>query len=112
MIMGLGEVKPREEGGHATVEAWNEDPSSSTRVEASSSQVPQDQGHAHDGDHDHGMDQGGHKGKKLKKKHLKLKEMMMVNLFNHNTKCLIQEFIKVFNGVILLTIPLGVFEKG
>ena len=32
--MGLGEVKPREEGDHATVKVRNEDPSSSTRVEA------------------------------------------------------------------------------
>ena len=37
MRMGLGEVKPREEGGYATVEVRNEDPSSSARVEASSS---------------------------------------------------------------------------
>ena len=93
------------------VEARNEDPSSSTRVEPLSSQVPQDQGHAHGDDHDHGMDQGGHKVKKLKKKHLKLKMMIMVNQFNHNTKCLIQEFIKVFNGIIMLTTSLGVFEK-
>ena len=59
MRMGLGEVKPREEGDHATVEARNEDPSSSTSVEPSSSQVPQDQGHAHGDDHDHDMDKGG-----------------------------------------------------
>ena len=58
MRMGLGEVKPREEGSHAMVEARNEDPSSSTRVESPSSQVPQDQGHAHGDDHDHGIDQG------------------------------------------------------
>ena len=58
MRMSLGEVKPREEERHATVEARNEDPSSSTSVEPSSSQVPQDQGHAHGDDHDHGMDQG------------------------------------------------------
>ena len=44
------------------VEARNEDPSSSTRVEPLSSQVPQDQGHAHGDDHDHGMDQGGAQG--------------------------------------------------
>ena len=50
------------EGGHATVEARNKDPSSSTRVEASSSQVPQDQGHAHGDHHDHDMDQGGAQG--------------------------------------------------
>jgi len=93
------------------VEARNEDPSSSTRVEPLSSQVPQDQGHAHGDDHDHGMDQGGHKVKKLKKKHLKLKMMMIMNPFNHNTKCLIQECIKVYNGIILLIISLGVFEE-
>ena len=90
--MGFGEVKPREERRNATVEARNDDPSSSsTRVEPSSSQVPQDQGHDHGDDQDHGMDQGEHKVKKLKWKHLKLKMMMMVNLFNHNAKRLIQE---------------------
>ena len=47
--------------------------------------------HDHGDDHDHGMDQGEHKVKKLKEKHLKLKEVMMVNLFNHNAKCLIQD---------------------
>ena len=41
------------------VEARNDDPSSSTRVEPTSSPVPQDQSHAHGDDHDHGMDQGG-----------------------------------------------------
>ena len=59
MRMGFDEVKPREEGSHATVEARNKDPSSSTRVEPPISQVPQDQGHAHGDDYDHGMDQGG-----------------------------------------------------
>ena len=62
MRMSLGEVKPREEGDHATVEARNEDPSSSTSVEPSSSQVPQDQGQAHGDNHDHDMDQGGAQG--------------------------------------------------
>ena len=62
MRMGLGKVKPREKGSHAIVEARNEDPSSSTRVEPPSSQVPQDQGHPHGDDHDHGMDQGGAEG--------------------------------------------------
>jgi len=57
MRMGFGEVKPREERRHAMVEARNDDPSSSTRVEPSSSQVPQDQGHDHGDDQDHGMDQ-------------------------------------------------------
>ena len=56
MRMGLDEVRPREERRYATVEARNEDPTSSTRVEASSSQVPQDQDHAHGDDHDHDMD--------------------------------------------------------
>ena len=55
MRMCLGEVRPREERSNATVEARNDDRSSSTRVEPSSSQVPQDQSQ----DHDHGMDQGG-----------------------------------------------------
>ena len=112
MRMGFGEVKPREEKGNATVEARNDDPSSSPRVEPSNSQVPQDQSHDHGDDHDHGMDQGEHKVKKLKEKHLKLKEMMTVNLFNHNAKCLIQECIKVCNGIIPLTIFLGVSEEG
>ena len=62
MRMGFGEVKPREERSNATVEARDDDSSSSTRVEPSSSQVPQDQGHAHGDDHDHGMDQGGAQG--------------------------------------------------
>ena len=55
---------------------------------------------------------GEHKVKKLKEKHLKLKEMMMVNLFNHNAKCLIQECFKVYNGIIPLTIFLGLSEEG
>ena len=65
MRMSLGEVKPREEERHATVEARNEDPSSSTRVEPSSFQVPQDQSHAHSDDHDHSMDQGGEQGEEV-----------------------------------------------
>jgi hypothetical protein len=55
-------VKPREEGSHDTVEARNEDPSSSPRVEPPNFQVPQDQGHAHGDNHDHDMDQGGAQG--------------------------------------------------
>ena len=55
MRMGLGEVRPREERSNATVEARNDDLSSSTRVEPSSSQVPQDQSQDHGDDHDHGM---------------------------------------------------------
>ena len=62
MRMGFGEIKPWEEKNNATVEARNDDPSSSTRVEPSSSQVPQDQSHDHGDDHDHGMDQGGAQG--------------------------------------------------
>ena len=57
MRMGFGEVKPREKENNATIEVRNDDPSSSTRVEPSSSQVPQDQGHDHGDDQDHGMDQ-------------------------------------------------------
>ena len=59
MRMGLGEVRPREERRNAMVEVRNDDPSSSTRVEPSSSQVPQDQSHDYGNNHDHGMDQGG-----------------------------------------------------
>ena len=44
------------------VGARNDDPSSSTRVEPSSSQVPKDQSHDHGDDQDHGMDQGGAQG--------------------------------------------------
>ena len=58
MRMGLGEVKPREERSQATVEAKNDDPSSSSRVEPPSSQVPQDQSHTHGDDHDHGGSRG------------------------------------------------------
>ena len=59
MRMGLGEIRPQEKRRNATIEARNDDPSSSTRVASSSSQVPQDQSHDHGDDHDHGMDQGG-----------------------------------------------------
>jgi hypothetical protein len=45
--------------------------------------------------------------------HHKLKMMMMMmNQFNLNHKCLIQEFIKVFNEIILLTTSLEVFKEG
>ena len=64
MRMGFGEVKPREKENNATIEVRNDDPSSSTRVEPSSSQVPQDQGQAHGDNHDHDMDQGGAQGEK------------------------------------------------
>ena len=58
------------------------------------------------------MIKGEHKGKQLKKKHLELIIMMMVDQFNLNHKCHTQEFIKAFNGIISLTIYLGVFEQG
>jgi hypothetical protein len=38
--------------------------------------------------------------------------MMMLYQFNPNHRWLIQEFIKVFNGIILLTTSLGVFKEG
>ena len=62
MRMGFGEVMPREKENNATIEVRNDDPSSSTRVEPSSSQVPQDQSHDHGDDHNYGMDQGGAQG--------------------------------------------------
>jgi hypothetical protein len=37
---------------------------------------------------------------------------MMMSLFNANQYSLTQEFIKVFNGIILLIISMGVFEEG
>jgi hypothetical protein len=39
-------------------------------------------------------------------------KMMMLDPFNLNHKCLIQEFIKAFNKIILLTISLEVFKEG
>ena len=59
MRMGLGEVRPQEKKKNATVEARNDDPSSSTRVEPSSSQVPQDHSQALGDDQDQDNDQGG-----------------------------------------------------
>ena len=41
---------------------------------------------------------GEHKVKKLKKKHLKLKEMMMVNLFNHNASVSFKSASKCTTG--------------
>ena len=58
------------------------------------------------------MIKGEHKGKQLKKKHLELIIMMMVDQFNLNLKCRTQESIKASNGIIPLTIYLGVFEEG
>jgi hypothetical protein len=109
--MGLGEVRPREVQTQTTVEERNNDPSSSTRVEPPSSQQPEDQSQVHGYDQIHGIDKGGEQGREAKKMLHKLK-MMMMDPFNLNHKCLIQEFIKVFNGIILLTIFFEVFKEG
>jgi hypothetical protein len=50
--------------------------------------------------------------KRLKKMLLKLKMMMIVDQFNLIIMYLIQECIKVYNGIIPLTTSLGVFEEG
>jgi len=111
--MDLGEVRPHESSTQAPIEESNKDqPSSSTRVEPPSSQVSQDQSQALGDDQDQGNDQREHKGKQLKKKCLELIMMMMVDPFNLNPKCHTQESIKAFNGIIPLTIYLGVFEEG
>jgi hypothetical protein len=52
---------------------------------------------------------GENKVGKLKKMLHKLK-MMMMDPFNLTHKCLIQEFIKAFNRIILLTISLELFK--
>ena len=58
--MGLGEVRPREVDGQASVEESNKDQQlSSTRVEPPSSQVPQDHSQALGDNQDQGNDQGG-----------------------------------------------------
>jgi hypothetical protein len=50
---------------------------------------------------------------KVEKLNLNLKlKMMMMDQFNLNLKCLIQEFIKVFNEITPLTTFLGLFEEG
>jgi hypothetical protein len=54
---------------------------------------------------------GENKVVKLKKKPHKLK-MMMMDPFNVNLKHHTQEYIKWFNGIILLTTYLGVFKEG
>jgi hypothetical protein len=54
---------------------------------------------------------GENKVEKLKEMHHKLK-MMMVDPSNPNHKCLIREFIKVFNGIFLLTAFLEVYKEG
>ena len=111
MRMGFGEVRPRKERRNATVEARNEDPSSSTRVEPSSSQVPQDQSHDHGDDNDHGMDQGGAQGEEAQDEAAQVERDDDCELIQPQRKCLIQECIKVYNGIIPMTIFLGVSEE-
>jgi hypothetical protein len=62
MRMDLGEVRPHEVQAQTLVEERNNDPSSSTRVEPPSSQLPQDQSQVHGDDQVHGIDQGGEHG--------------------------------------------------
>jgi hypothetical protein len=111
MRMGLGEVRPHEVQAQTPIEERNNAPSSSTRVEPPSSQQPQDQSQVHGDDQVHGIDQGGEQGGEAQEMLHKLK-MMMMDLFNLNHKCRIQEFIKVFNEIIPLTIFLEVFKDG
>ena len=60
MRMGLGEVRPRESSTQAPIEQRNKNqPSSSTRIETPSSQVPQDHSQTLGDDQDQGNDQGG-----------------------------------------------------
>jgi hypothetical protein len=54
---------------------------------------------------------GENKVDKLKKM-LHKSKMLMMDPFNLYHKCRIQEFIKVFNEIILLTIFLEVFKDG
>jgi hypothetical protein len=113
--MGLGEVRPHEDQEEEQAETQspkicpNVNSSSSTRVKPPSSSQDQDQ--AHGDDHDRGNDQGGASGEEAKLMVLMMRVMMM-SLFNANQYSLTQEFIKVFNGIILLIISLGVFEEG
>jgi hypothetical protein len=62
MMMGLGEVRPREVQAQTPVEERNNDPSSSTSVEPSSSQQPQDQSQVHGDDQFMAMIKGENKG--------------------------------------------------
>jgi hypothetical protein len=111
MRMGLGEVRPHQVQAQTPVEERNNDPSSSTRVEPPSSQQPQDQSQVHGDDQVHGLIKRENQVEKLKKMLHKLK-MTMMDPFNLNHKCRIQEFIKVFNEIIPLTIFLEVFKDG
>ena len=58
------------------------------------------------------MIKGEHKRKQLKKKHLELIMMMVVDQFNLSQMCHTQESIKAFNRIIPSTIYMGVFEEG
>jgi hypothetical protein len=58
------------------------------------------------------MIKGEHKRNQLKKVHLELIMIVMVDQFNLNHKCHTQESIKTSNGIIRLTKYLGVFEEG
>jgi hypothetical protein len=111
MRMGLGEVRPHEVQAQTPIEERNNAPSSSTRVEPPSSQQPQDQSQVHGDDQVHGLIKRENQVEKLKKMLHKLK-MTMMDPFNLNHKCRIQEFIKVFNEIIPLTIFLEVFKDG
>jgi hypothetical protein len=124
--MGLGEVRPHEdqEEEQAETQAPNVYPnlnsSSSTRVKPPRSSQDQDQ--THGDDHDRGNDQGGASGEEAQvdgshdegddDEMVLMMRAMMMSLFNANQYSLTQEFIKVFNGIILLIISMGVFEEG
>jgi len=58
------------------------------------------------------MIKGELKWRQLKKMQLELIMMMPVDQFNLNHKCHTQESIKALNGIIPLTIYLGVFKEG
>jgi len=58
------------------------------------------------------MIKGELKWRQLKRMYLELIMMMMLDQFNLNHKCHTQESIKAFNGIIPLTIYLGVFKEG
>jgi hypothetical protein len=63
MMIDLGEVRPCEVEARTPVEERNNDPSSSIRVQPSSSQQPQNQSQAHGDDQVHGIDQGEEQGR-------------------------------------------------
>jgi hypothetical protein len=108
MRMSLGEVRPHEVQAQTSIEGRNNDPSSSTRVEPPSSQQPQDQSQVYGDDQVHDIDQGGEQGEETQVDAPQVEDDDDGPI-QPNHKCLIQEFIKVFNGIILLTTSLGVF---